>query len=315
MIECFCVCLLNQNCTLVSYQSSECKLFNALFLQHLIPSPNSSLYQIKSENKSIFSLESTGSTTESLTSTVSSTTTISTTTLITVSSTESTTTSSTTTTTTDGFDSNNGLQNYWPIINDVTDKVSNANMYDGSSVSFTQDRFNRSNQAIDLNYGYYRLPPGSYICGDFTFALWAYFREQTMNGNRILDIGNIGDQTSDDALIFVYSAGSQPMPGFIVFNGNKNESSSTNNSSYNNNNNGCVFYNNSQNNFNNNMSNSGNISGGFNNCSNCFYNMTNMNGTAFNNCSNCNLILSNNNTFFNNCMNNNNSMNNCIIQQ
>jgi hypothetical protein len=225
------------------------------------------------------------------------------------------TTTVSTTTTTYGFDPTNGLQNYWPINSDVADKVSNANMCDGVNFSFTLDRFNRSNQAIDLNNGFYRLPTGSYICGDFTFALWAFFRDQTTKGNRILDIGNEDSKTSDDALIFVYSAGNnQNNPGFIVFNGNKNATSSTNNSTSNNNNNGCVY-------FNNNMSYSGNNSGGLNNCANCSNNMANMNGSALNNCANCNFnqTYNNNSTFFSNCPNcmnnmtyyNNNSMNNC----
>ena len=96
-----------------------------------------------------------------------------------------------------------GLQNYWPIINEnVDDTVGMANMYDGVKATFTNDRFNNSNSAIDFNDGYYNLPPGEYVCGDFTFSIWAYFREQTACWNRFMDIGNADSQ---DNIIMAYS--------------------------------------------------------------------------------------------------------------
>ena len=49
LIECFCVCLLNHNCTLVSYHSTDCKFYNTLDFQYLIPSAKSNFYKIESE--------------------------------------------------------------------------------------------------------------------------------------------------------------------------------------------------------------------------------------------------------------------------
>ena len=84
-----------------------------------------------------------------------------------------------------------GLQNYWPIINrNVDDRIGVAHMYCGVNASFTNDRFNNSNSAIDLNDGYYSIPPGEYVCGDFTFSAWAYIRNQLTYFNRFIDLGN-----------------------------------------------------------------------------------------------------------------------------
>ena len=106
-----------------------------------------------------------------------------------------------------------GLQNYWPIINEnVNDTVGMANMYDGVNVSFTNDRFNNPNSAIDFKNGFYVLPPGEYVCGDFTFSVWAYFRPQFPNWNRFLDIGN-GEYLDNIVIAYSNNYGS----GNIVF--------------------------------------------------------------------------------------------------
>ena len=111
-----------------------------------------------------------------------------------------------------------GLQNYWPIINEnVNDTVGMANMYGGVNVSFTNDRFNNSNSAIDLNDGYYSIPAGQYVCGDFTFSIWAYFREQTTRWNRFMDLDNADGQ---DSIIFAYSMDNNDrIIGFHIFKG------------------------------------------------------------------------------------------------
>ena len=117
------------------------------------------------------------------------------------------------------FDSLNfGLQNYWPIIkSSVDDTVGIANMYDGVNVSFTNDRFNNSNSAIDFNYGYYRIPPGEYVCGDFTFSVWAYIRNQVTYWNRFLDIGN---GALSDNIAMTYSNGNNTnYLNFYIYNG------------------------------------------------------------------------------------------------
>ena len=111
----------------------------------------------------------------------------------------------------------NGLQNYWPIgNNDVNDIVSGANMYDGYNVAFTNDRFNNPNSALDLNYGYYSLPAREYVCGDFTFSIWAYIRNTTANWNRFLDIGN---GINLDFIVIYYSS-TVNYPGFYTFDQN-----------------------------------------------------------------------------------------------
>ena len=101
---------------------------------------------------------------------------------------------------------NIGLQNYWPIINEnVNDTVGMAYMYGGVNVSFTNDRFNNPNSAIDFNYGYYIIPPGEYVCGDFTFSVWAYIRNQVTYFNRFIDLG---DGPYADNIVIAYSQGS-----------------------------------------------------------------------------------------------------------
>lgn len=43
-------------------------------------------------------------------------------------------------------------------------------MYNGYNVEFVEDRFGNPNSAI--SYGYYQIPPGVYIKGDFTISFW-----------------------------------------------------------------------------------------------------------------------------------------------
>ena len=149
LIFCLHLCLINEYCVLISYNSTECKLYNIIQYQHMIDSPTTNLYWNAFDKLMI------------------------------------------------------GLQNYWPIINEnVDDRVGVANMYGGVNVSFTNDRFNNSNSAIDFKSGYYKIPTGEYVCGDFTFSIWAFIPNQVTYWNRFIDIGN---GVNSDNIAIAYS--------------------------------------------------------------------------------------------------------------
>ena len=89
----------------------------------------------------------------------------------------------------------NGLINYWPIDNHVTDTVSKANMYNGVNVEFVEDRFKIPNSAIRFTVGSYEIKPGFYINGDFTISLWVRMFGPSTYDHRIISFTNdaVGD--------------------------------------------------------------------------------------------------------------------------
>ena len=74
-------------------------------------------------------------------------------------------------------------------MSDLTDKVGNANLYNGISYSFVEDRFNNPNSAIYFNSGKLKVPSGVYFSGDFTFIAWIKIKYYVVYG-RIFDFGN-----------------------------------------------------------------------------------------------------------------------------
>lgn len=69
-----------------------------------------------------------------------------------------------------------------------------ANLIPQMSVLFTLNRFGKSNEALSLNgSGYYQLPSGSYVSGDFTIMTWARV-VQLRNNALFIEIGNAGIQ-------------------------------------------------------------------------------------------------------------------------
>ena len=84
------------------------------------------------------------------------------------------------------------------------DLVGGANLIDGSSFSFVEDRFGNPNSAIYLNQGYLKVPPGVYFEGDFTITAWINLKNFS-SFSPIIDFGN-GPDTIDNILLSVRDA-------------------------------------------------------------------------------------------------------------
>ena len=109
---------------------------------------------------------------------------------------------------------NNGLVNYWPMDNQLTDIVGGANMYNGYNVEFVKDRFGNSNSAIRFTEGYYQVPPGVYFNGDFTVSVWIKPINVFNQWARIIDFGNGG---LSDNIQFLSSYSDRGQPTFYVY--------------------------------------------------------------------------------------------------
>jgi len=76
-------------------------------------------------------------------------------------------------------------------MSNLSDVVGEANLSNGSSYSFTYNRFCSSNSAIHFNQGYLQVPEGLYFNGEFTFIAWLKFKFVSSN-LIILDFSNNG---------------------------------------------------------------------------------------------------------------------------
>ena len=74
-------------------------------------------------------------------------------------------------------------------MNNFTDVVGKADLYCGTNIAFTYDRFCNPNSAIYFKKGYLQVPPGSYFSGDFTVTAWINLRSY-QHYSRIIDFGN-----------------------------------------------------------------------------------------------------------------------------
>ena len=97
-------------------------------------------------------------------------------------------------------------------MSNLSDLVGGADLFNGSKYSYTYDRFNNSNSAIDFNRGYLQVPPGNYFSGDFTFTAWIYLYSYEKY-SRIIDFGN-GDGV-DNVILTMHDTTSQ-IQGLIV---------------------------------------------------------------------------------------------------
>jgi hypothetical protein len=82
-------------------------------------------------------------------------------------------------------------------MSNLSDVVGGANLFGGSSYSFTYDRFCSPNSAIYFNRGYLQVPTGVYFSGNFTVTAWIYLKSYQF-WTRIFDFGNGRD--SDNVL-------------------------------------------------------------------------------------------------------------------
>jgi hypothetical protein len=74
-------------------------------------------------------------------------------------------------------------------MSNLSDVVGEANLFGGSSYSFTYDRFCSPNSAIYFNQGYLQVPTGVYFSGDFTVTAWINLKSY-QSWSRIFDFGN-----------------------------------------------------------------------------------------------------------------------------
>jgi len=74
-------------------------------------------------------------------------------------------------------------------MNNLSDVMGGANLYGGTSYSFTVDRFGAANSAIYFNNGYLQVPSGVYFYGDFTVIAWINLKSYQYY-SRIIDFGN-----------------------------------------------------------------------------------------------------------------------------
>jgi len=83
-------------------------------------------------------------------------------------------------------------------MSNLSDVVGAANLFGGSSYSFTYDRFCTPNSAIYFNKGYLQVPAGVYLKGDFTVIAWIYLKSY-QSWSKIFDFGN--GSGSDNVLL------------------------------------------------------------------------------------------------------------------
>lgn len=109
-----------------------------------------------------------------------------------------------------------GLINYWPIENDLTDYIGSSNLspgtnlVEGGSVSFGKNRFNQTNSSIYLNNGYYTISPGGvYFNGDFTVLAWISVVNY-VGFSRLIDFGN-GPSSNNIIISFTDSTSGKPL--------------------------------------------------------------------------------------------------------
>jgi hypothetical protein len=91
-------------------------------------------------------------------------------------------------------------------MSNLSDVVGGANLFAGSSYSFTNDRFCSANSAIYFNKGYLQVPAGVYFSGDFTMSAWIYLKSYQQY-SRIFDFGNGRD--SDNVVFAMFDTTSQ----------------------------------------------------------------------------------------------------------
>ena len=95
-----------------------------------------------------------------------------------------------------------GLIHYWPFFKNTHDIIDEADLYGGVNARLTYDRFNKSDSAISLTNGYYKLPPRVYFNSSYSFLIWAKLKVST-TWARIFDISN---QAPNDVVVFAFNA-------------------------------------------------------------------------------------------------------------
>ncbi len=97
------------------------------------------------------------------------------------------------------------LIHYWPINGNLNDVAGGKHLINGENCQLSRDRFGRPNSAISLNHGYYKLPPGTYFDGEFTFSLWFNIRSMAGIPN-ILEVSNYNGNLNDRVTFYFYNS-------------------------------------------------------------------------------------------------------------
>ena len=91
----------------------------------------------------------------------------------------------------------------------MKDEIATAHMIQGKFISFTLDRFGKSNSALALNGGWAQVPSGIYFDSpEFTISVWVY-PQKVGDWSRIIDFGN---GPLSDNIIFALSDGNSLKP-------------------------------------------------------------------------------------------------------
>jgi len=85
--------------------------------------------------------------------------------------------------------SGDDLISYWPFNGNTHDEIIGIDLYDGLNANLVQDRFGKSNSALQLENGYYKVPFGVYFNYEFTLTIWIKLNSYRKNGV-IIDFGN-----------------------------------------------------------------------------------------------------------------------------
>ena len=96
------------------------------------------------------------------------------------------------------------MTNFWSFNNNYNDVIGDANLFGGTSVSLSNDRFDRNSSALDLNSGYIQAPSGVYFAGDFTVTFWMFVRQQ-LSCSRVIDFAN---GAGNDNVLFAFKGSS-----------------------------------------------------------------------------------------------------------
>ena len=94
--------------------------------------------------------------------------------------------------------------------------IGGAHLFNGTKASLTADRFGRPLSALNLNGGFYQIPPGNYFpTGQFTITVWCKLR-QYGNWPSIVTFAN---GFHFDTVFLCFHAAST-LPHFSIYNGN-----------------------------------------------------------------------------------------------
>ena len=109
-----------------------------------------------------------------------------------------------------------GLVNYWSFNSHIKDVIGGAHLFNGTNAGLTDDRFGRPLSALNLNGGFYQIPPGNYFpTGQFTITVWIKLRQY---GNWP-SIASFANGFQFDSIFFGFSVATS-QPEFSIFNGN-----------------------------------------------------------------------------------------------